>query len=202
METLELHRRTLLKGLAGVACVGLWPACRLKDRKPTSPGWLARLPPDRVAALGAATEAILPGARAAGALLFIDYWMQQEMVENMAHMLDIGAIMLNRVAQVEHQAVFAECSIEQQAHVLGIFQKNAVDETLAKVRRGPAKASRFDARGFFERLVTLTLESYLGEPKYGGNKDKVGWHFIGWKHCWWSPKHIGTLIDADPRLPY
>jgi hypothetical protein len=41
----------------------------------------------------------------------------------------------------------------------------------------------------------------LGDPKYGGNKDRVGWKFIGRPQghpgCWWEPRdfriHQGKL---------
>jgi gluconate 2-dehydrogenase gamma chain len=43
---------------------------------------------------------------------------------------------------------------------------------------------------FFQRLVTLTLEGYLSDPKYGGNRDWIGWQFIGRTPCWWAPKRL------------
>ena len=32
---------------------------------------------------------------------------------------------------------------------------------------------------FYALLVVLTLEGYLGDPSYGGNKDRVGWALVG-----------------------
>ena len=32
---------------------------------------------------------------------------------------------------------------------------------------------------WYEILITLTLEGYLGDPSYGGNKDKAGWKLMG-----------------------
>ena len=36
---------------------------------------------------------------------------------------------------------------------------------------------------FYENLLILTLEGFLGDPAYGGNKDKVGWALIGFGTC-------------------
>jgi gluconate 2-dehydrogenase gamma chain len=43
---------------------------------------------------------------------------------------------------------------------------------------------------FFQRLVTLTLEGFLSDPQYGGNRNQVGWRFIGRTPCWWAPKRL------------
>src|SRR5205807_1870065 len=32
---------------------------------------------------------------------------------------------------------------------------------------------------FYELLLVLTLEGFLGDPSYGGNKDRVGWALVG-----------------------
>ena len=40
-------------------------------------------------------------------------------------------------------------------------------------------------------LTSLTLEGFLGDPIYGGNRDGVGWKMIGF-----TPQQPG------PRCPY
>ena len=32
---------------------------------------------------------------------------------------------------------------------------------------------------FFLMLVRLTIAGFLCEPRYGGNRDEVGWQFLG-----------------------
>jgi len=32
---------------------------------------------------------------------------------------------------------------------------------------------------FYELLLALTMEGFLGDPSYGGNKDLVGWALVG-----------------------
>jgi gluconate 2-dehydrogenase gamma chain len=34
---------------------------------------------------------------------------------------------------------------------------------------------------FYETLITLCLEGFLGDPTYGGNKDRAGWAMVGFE---------------------
>ena len=45
-----------------------------------------------------------------------------------------------------------------------------------------AQVQRLSQRGtdFVRFLLILTLEGFLGDPSYGGNKGGVGWSFIGY----------------------
>ncbi len=43
-------------------------------------------------------------------------------------------------------------------------------------------------RDFFELLRTHTLYGFLGNPSYGGNRDRVGWKLIGFdNHMAYQP---------------
>lgn len=35
------------------------------------------------------------------------------------------------------------------------------------------------ARWVFRRLVDLCLEGFLGDPSHGGNRDRLGWRYLG-----------------------
>jgi gluconate 2-dehydrogenase gamma chain len=41
--------------------------------------------------------------------------------------------------------------------------------------------SAIQATAFFDLLRTLTVFGFLGEPSYGGNKDRTGWKQIGFE---------------------
>ena len=38
----------------------------------------------------------------------------------------------------------------------------------------------FDAREFFDALLTLVMEGFLADPIYGGNRNKAAWKMIGY----------------------
>lgn len=187
---MELDRRAFVEGLVGAGVLATaWPACRTEEKDGSRKGFLAGLPPDALDSLTAAVERILPGATAAGAMIFIDYWLQQRTISNLQNVFLKGGLVLNSAARSRFRKKFDQCSGDQQ------------DEVLKAMSAGAAHP-KFDSKGFLERLITFTLEGFLGEPKYGGNKDKVGWEYIGWDPCWWSPKKVGHLVERDERLPY
>jgi hypothetical protein len=187
---MKVERRLVLTGLLGLG-LGLWPACRLdaRGKRTAGAGWLARLPKNRQDALTAALEALLPGALAAGAVIFIDHWLSQPPLDALQHQFDLGGVLLDKTAQRKFRAVFASCSRQQQDEVLREFQAGTVHP-------------KFDSKKFLERMITLAVESYLGDPKYGGNRELVGWKSIDWVPCWWSPKHVGHLVVRRSDLPH
>jgi gluconate 2-dehydrogenase gamma chain len=50
---------------------------------------------------------------------------------------------------------------------------------LTAMEDGKAAFVDFSAKGFFERLLTMTMEGFFTDPIYGGNRDKAGWKMIG-----------------------
>jgi len=140
-------------------------------------GWVFE--PDRLRALLAASERILPGVVEAGFEDYINYWLVREPFNRAADwkpLLNIGAVHLDRIARRRYRRVFADCKPEQQ------------DELLLSFQRGEVKARRFSSNAFFQRLAMVCAESFLSDPKYGGNRGRVGWHFIGHHTCWWEPR--------------
>jgi gluconate 2-dehydrogenase gamma chain len=127
----------------------------------------------------AALERVFPGSVEAGVPDYLAYWLTQDgFFKGLRAQLEMGFILLDRVALRTYRKVFSNCSTQQQDELLGQFQK------------GKIKQGQFDGAQFFERLVTLTLEGYFSDPKYGGNRNQVGWKLIGYKPCWWAPRSI------------
>jgi gluconate 2-dehydrogenase gamma chain len=58
---------------------------------------------------------------------------------------------------------------------------------------GKAQFEGFSAKGFFERLLTITMEGFFSDPIYGGNRDKVAWKMIGFPGL---PATYANLVDA------
>jgi hypothetical protein len=179
----------VLTGLVALGVAGA--ACRrfsTPEKKPRP--WFDHLPEDRQRTLIAAVDRILPGAAAAGALTYIDYWLTRSPFEFAAREFDTATLLLARTAAQRFKKTFVAASPSEQDLVLKEFEL------------GTIKGKHFDSRDWFKRLVTLTLESFLGDPKYGGNQGQVGWQLIGWHACWYSPKRIDQLTPRQGRLPY
>ena len=87
-----------------------------------------------------------------------------------------GAEQLDRIAQQMHGRAFANCTPNEKDGVFG------------KLQSGSASTRGFDSERFLEQLLTFTVEGFLADPRYGGNRDQVGWKLIGFKPCWWAPR--------------
>ncbi len=181
----EPTRRDLMGGLLGAVGLLLLPVCRRHTQaEPVLDGPIGTWPRARQDALAAAADRILPGAAAAGALHYMSYWLAQPFWAFASHELDLGAVLLEREARKRRRVGFAALDGHEQ------------DEILGALRRGELSSPRFDGAGFYKRLVTLTVESYLADPKYGGNRDRVGWQLVGAHSCWWAPKNLDRLWPA------
>jgi gluconate 2-dehydrogenase gamma chain len=51
---------------------------------------------------------------------------------------------------------------------------------LQAMEQGKAPFAGFDAREFFEALITIVMEGFFADPYYGGNRDMAGWKMIGY----------------------
>ena len=62
------------------------------------------------------------------------------------------------------------------------FDRLAADqriEALTAMEAGKAAFEDFDARAFFQRLLTITMEGFFSDPIYGGNRGKASWRMLG-----------------------
>ena len=178
---MRLNRRQMILSLLAVPAARLLPGCKSNSAGGLASASLSVFEPDRRRALVAAAERVLPGAIEAGVPEYMDYWLARQpfsIAPDWKPILKVGAVHLDRVARAEYRRAFADCKPDEQDAVLTKFQK------------GEVQAKRFNSNAFFQRLVTLTLEGFLSEPKYGGNRDGVGWRFIGRTPCWWAPKRL------------
>jgi gluconate 2-dehydrogenase gamma chain len=171
----------MILSLLSISAGRLLPGCGSGPAKNREGASLLVFEPDRRRALCSAAERILPGAVEAGVPEYMDYWISRQpfsIVSDWKPILKVGAVHLDRIARAEYRRAFADCKPDEQDAVLTRFQK------------GEVRAKRFNSSAFFQRLVTLTLEGFLSDPKYGGNRDGVGWRFIGRTPCWWAPKRL------------
>ncbi|WP_163996229.1 gluconate 2-dehydrogenase subunit 3 family protein [Pyxidicoccus caerfyrddinensis] len=193
----RLSRRSFIQRLSffGGGVVLLGSACKRSEEKakapPADPGPLGATVNGQAlrtfsafeyAAVAAACERILPRDEDAGALdadvpVYIDRILQTPALETIRDDFLSGVAALERRSQRMFQKGFSALTPEQQ------------DELLALFRDSPPKSGEAH---FFELLTVMTLEGYLGDPSYGGNKGKVGWKLMGFGA-------VGTVAMAPPE---
>jgi gluconate 2-dehydrogenase gamma chain len=190
----RFSRRSCILGLLGLGSVGLWPrAGRARAPGPAGADLAPGSPFSEVErrALAAACERILPGALQAGVPAHLDHWMAREPFSRFLRPAFARAAgLMDAEARAAHGRAFAELEPEAQDAILRRFQA------------GEVQAKGFQPRSFFEHLVRFCLEGFLGEPRYGGNQDEVGWKWIGHHACWWSPRRVDSLSHRGRALPY
>lgn len=130
--------------------------------------------------LEAVCERLLPrdadaGASDAGVINYVDAQLGQAPVNAFLPMFRFAVRHLDAGARRRGRASFAALTAEQQDQSL---------RELAAGRLGPVAGARF-----VRVLLALTLEGFLGDPIYGGNRGGVGWRMIGFEpiepraHC-------------------
>jgi len=144
-----------------------WVGCVL-------PGKRFELTPGERETLAAAAARIIPsddspGAREAGVVDYIEQALATHYHRVLREPFRKGAAVLNDVAQRSWGKPFASLDSTDQ------------DSVLNYVEGGKADTSEFPATRFLDRLITLTLEGFLGDPVHGGNRGEWGWKFIGYK---------------------
>ncbi|MDC0713827.1 gluconate 2-dehydrogenase subunit 3 family protein [Stigmatella sp. ncwal1] len=135
-----------------------------------------------LATVAAACERILPrdedpGAQDAQVPAYIDRMLQTPELKQMKSDFLQGLAALERRSRSMFQKGFTESTPSQQDELLAIFKDS---------RPGSGEAH------FYELLLVLTLEGFLGDPSYGGNKDRVGWRLVGFDT-------VGTVAMAPPE---
>lgn len=185
-----IHRLTFFGG--GVVLLG--GACQCDDdRKAARPARPVGLRPkhlttshltftdEEYATLAAATERILPkdedpGALDAGVPVYIDRMLQSPELRQMKEDFIGGLGALQKRAQSLHGQPFSALTPDQQDALLTAFKDAPADSAETK---------------FYELLVVLTLEGFLGDPSYGGNKNQVGWALVGFSTMGPPPGYDG-----------
>ncbi|HZH03546.1 MAG TPA: gluconate 2-dehydrogenase subunit 3 family protein [Myxococcaceae bacterium] len=190
-----IHRLTFLGG--GVVLLG--GACSKErdtpDRPAKDPLGVSRhqtFTNPEFAVLSAAVDRLLPRDEDPGALdadvpVYIDRVLTTPELAPVREGLIGGVNALDRRSRGLFQKGFAEASAAQRDELLTLFKDG-------DPRSGEAK--------FMELLTALTLEGFLGDPSYGGNKDRVGWALMGFETSeppqgYQGAKHLHSLKCAD-----
>ncbi len=140
------------------------------------------------AAQGADIEAIAsriiptddaPGAKEAGVVYFIDRMLGAAAKEQVP-LFDGGLVALSKYVTKTFpgKTTFAALTAEQQ------------DLTLRSMEKTP----------FFGAMRFATIAGFLSLPKYGGNRDFVGWKFIGQEHVMEHKPPFGWYDRPDNQM--
>ncbi len=136
------------------------------------------------AILSAACDRVLPKDEDPGALEahvpeYIDRILQTAELQKMKADFVPGIAALDRRSNRMFQKGFADATAAQQDELLTIFKDSPE-------KSGEAK--------WYELLIVLSLEGFLGDPSYGGNHDHAGWNLVGFKM-------VGT-VASEPAPGY
>jgi gluconate 2-dehydrogenase gamma chain len=116
-----------------------------------------------------------PGAREAGVIFFIDEALATFGADDLPQFRSELAEIRQKQAELFPTATSIAQLNESQMTAL----MRAIEHT-----------------GFFELLRTYTVYGYLGNPSYGGNRDRLGWVQIGFEHQM-SYSHPFGFYDAE-----
>jgi gluconate 2-dehydrogenase alpha chain len=150
-----------------------------------------------------------PGAREIGVVTYLDRALAGAYSDK-AETYRVGLATLDHAAQGRHGTPFAGCTPQQQ------------DNLLSELERGAIRGFRVPAqRAFFDMLRLHLQEGLFADPAYGGNRDKLGWRFLGHPGIWFensaeenlqstpadkggviqSLADVGYSLDGGPREP-
>jgi gluconate 2-dehydrogenase gamma chain len=157
-----------------LAATALPLACRSQPARPPKEPFsdLAYFVPTEARVMDAWLEQLLPGgtppgtpgARDAGVLYYIDKQLVLPQFQAVARGIRRAGVMLNRAAQKQGVGHFADLDAPSQKELLVRLQTNQLDGNTQKL---------------FEVTLLLALEGFLGDPRYGGNKNGVVWASLG-----------------------
>jgi gluconate 2-dehydrogenase gamma chain len=110
-----------------------------------------------------------PGASQAGVVAFIDRQLATREKDQLATW-QRGVRGLNAAATGRSGLAFAELPFEKQTRLLQDLEAGQI----------PAAGwEGLDPRAFFDRLVRYTMMGFYGDPRHGGNRDRVSWRMLG-----------------------
>ncbi len=120
--------------------------------------------------LAAAVQRILPshdgpGAAEAHVFGYFDYLLAQGRFERLIPRLKSGLDLLQWLALEDTGSEFADCQPGEQ------------DTVLEKIHSIPHEIPQ----RFLRMLVNMTLAGFLCDPVHGGNRDGIGWSYIGFQ---------------------
>jgi gluconate 2-dehydrogenase gamma chain len=125
-----------------------------------------------------------PGAAAAGAVEFVDRQLATRRKRDLP-LWRAGIRGLDATARRRHGRAFADLPFDAQTALL------------QEVEKGAGEASDWggvEPAAFFAALRDFAMMSFYGDPRHGGNKDRVSWKMLGVP----DPPVRGRLHETPP----
>jgi gluconate 2-dehydrogenase gamma chain len=144
---------------------------------------------DEAKTLAAACDQIVPpdqdpGAAEAGAVEFVDRQLATRRKKDLP-LWRAGLRGLDATARGRHGKPFAELPFEHQTAVLEAVASGEVEK---------GAWSGVAPTAFFALLRSHAMMSFYGDPRHGGNKDRVSWRMLGIP----DPPVRGRLHETPP----
>jgi gluconate 2-dehydrogenase gamma chain len=86
-----------------------------------------------------------------------------------------------------------EWSRKTYGHAFDRLDPDKRVEALKAMQEGKAEFANFNAKAFFARLLSMTMEGFFADPIYGGNRNMVSWRMLGFPGL---PATYANVIDA------
>ena len=188
MDASVSRRRFLAQGAGGLSAVWVsahWPALLAAATharqavQSATPAKFEFFGADEAKEIDAITSRIIPsdetpGAHEAGVVYFIDRCLTTFGVEDQKTYREGLPELQAKVQEMfPGSSKFSALMAEQQDEVLHSFDEQTPHGRQRRFRRSPG------AQSFFETLRQHTIEGFLIDPDYGGNRDGTGWKVIG-----------------------
>ena len=97
-----------------------------------------------------------------------------------------GLTALDRVAEQQYKTRFADCTPAQQDALISRLERGSLPDMGASVQKR-----------FFDVLLAHLQEGLFADPEYGGNRNKLGWKWLGHPGIWMENSAEENL-SAEP----
>ena len=179
----DLSRREMLKRVVVAGAAASLPAARPVGAAVQAPESFEILTAGEGAALRAVVARLIPadergpGALEAGAATYIDRGLAGPLAGS-RDAYRTGLAALDRYAQAAQGVRFAALDAAEQDALLAAVEANAAPEFGS------------GAAGFFNLMLTHTIQGTFSDPAHGGNVDFIGWRMLGYPG-------VRTVVTSD-----
>ena len=126
-----------------------------------------------------------PGATEVGVVAYLDSALAGAYADKVEP-YRLGLAVLDRAAKQLCGNYFADCGVTHQDELVGKLERGELPDFLVPPQQG-----------FFDMLREHLQEGLFADPAYGGNRDKLGWRFLGHPGVWLE-NSAEEQLSAEP----